>query len=165
MAKMLMGQIDHARDRIKQITAEKLGVRPETPERLDADALMAKVRSGALTLAPSQLKLALSNYIGKVPVEVVKSSGGNYNYRSSRQEGARYHVAEVVRDTLSECIADVILGYDSQRAVLEWKRDYDAYVIRKETLAAEATTVEDAIVLGDQAAALAALTAFAAFTP
>ena len=163
MAKMLMGQIDHARGRITTITKQKLGPAPKPPVIEEAKGTMAEIRQGKIVPTPAQLKLALSNYVNRVPIPIVDSEGGSWDYQTRTHSSRRYFVGEEVRDTLGACLTDVINGKRDTAAVAIWAAANEKYENDKARLTAEAVAVEDAIVLGDQAAALAALTAFAAF--
>jgi len=163
MAKMLMGQIDHARTRIAAIKVEKCGVKPKFPERPDSATVLKEIRAGDIVVKPTQLRQALENFINRTPVEVLQSHGGSYNYRIKDYEPKSYAITETVRGTLGECLVDVVTPATFHKDLETWKAEDAEYRRRRDLLNEEATSVEDAIVLGDNAAALAALQAFAAF--
>jgi len=159
-----MGQITHARERIVTITAEKLGPRPAPPEKLDHDEVMRSIRNGDTVVKPTQLRQALDNYVNRTPVDEITSSGGKYDYRTGKTSSKTYYLTQTVRSTLSQCLADVVAPPSYAADLQVWKKDQKEWERRRDLIKGEAVAVEDAIVLGDNAAALAALQAFVNFT-
>lgn len=141
MAKMMMGQIDHARARVRAIKAELLGKEPKPKETWDTNDLVNGLKDGTVKFTGAQLSKFAQEW-----VQAYSNSGSSYN-----------------KPTYERIVLDN--AFQKERAAD--KKRYDAenalYQSRKERVHAEATKVEDAIVLGDQHAALEALTAFAAF--
>lgn len=163
MAKMLMGQIDHARGRIKQITREKLGDGPTYPEVPTPDDFVTGLKEGTIRLTPSLVVKAISAWENQSPrleVTTPTSRWRNGNYEN---------VGGGKINTLNKGNLDDYLSYTFYRnvyesAVTKFDANFAEYTRRKSLIEGEAVAVEDAIVLGDNAAALLALQKFAAFT-
>ena len=141
MAKMMMGQIDHARARVREIKAKLLGEQPEPVKSYNTSALSAAIRSGEQTFTGAQLQKLAQEWASH-------TRKASYYNRPSFESIVLEHAFAKERAADKK-------RYDAERKVYDEK----AAVVN-----AEATKVEDAIVLGDQHAALAALTDFAAFT-
>ena len=143
MAKMMMGQIDHARARVRGIKANLIGKPPKKEKKYDVCDLVAGLRAGDIVFTGPQLQKFAQQW-----AEQYAASQSSYN---------RISFEDVVLDN----------AFAQERAA-EKKRYEAENLVYQNTLKRvndEATAVEDAIVLGDNAAALAALTAFAAFKP
>jgi len=143
MAKMMMGQIDHARARVRNIKTELVGKAPEQPKSFSTCDLVVGLRDGTVVFTGPQLQKFAQAWADQ--------------YHLSRSSYNRINFEQVVLDA----------AFAQERA--EDKKRYDAEKLVYDNLSRrvndEGTKVEDAIVLGDNAAALAALTAFAAFKP
>ena len=143
MPKMLMGQIDHARGRVRQITRELLGEAPKKPAALHVSDMVQALRTGELSFSGKQL------------LDMVNEWTEEYAMK---------------RSTYSSPSLEAVLlknAFIKSRAVEEekYQAELEKYRARQAKVNAEATKVEDAIVLGDQHAALAALQSFAKFKP
>jgi len=165
MSKMLMGQINHARERIGVIKQQKYGEKPAIPKQADSEEVLKKIRQGELVVGAAQLRAALSNFVNRTPVEVIESSGGCWDYRTRTTAPKKFFLKEVVRTTFEECLSDIVAPIEFAVNLDSWKTAQAAYEARVTAVDAEAVAVEDAIVLGDQQAALLALQAFAAYQP
>jgi hypothetical protein len=161
MAKMLMGQIDHARNRIRELRAEKIGKQPVFPKPKVYDDLIEDLRNDAVNLPNGQITLAFWNFIEGNTVDVVTTET-RYSYH-------RNNNTETLPDVKTESTADfraqlINFVYGAQRqadlnSYYEARAEWTALDAR---VGKEAKIVEDAIVLGDNAAALRALQIFAA---
>ena len=142
MAKMMMGQIDHARARVRNIKADLLGKSPENKKQYSVNDLVTGLRDGAVSFTGPQLRDFAQEWADQYSKEY-----SSYNRVS---------------------FEDVVLehAFATERAAEDkrWEAEITVFNDRKDKINAEATKVEDAIVLGDNAAALAALTSFAQFT-
>jgi hypothetical protein len=161
---MLMGQINHARNRIKVLTAEKLGNQPDWPEVPTEKDFRDGVREGNITITPALLKNAIEAWTTRAPrLEVCRaSSQWDYNSRTHVRKPARIETRNT--GDLPDYLAYVYFQKKYEAAVAVYEAELLEYNRRKALIDSEATEVEDAIVLGDNAAALAALQKFAAFT-
>jgi hypothetical protein len=141
MAKMLMGQIDHARARVRTIKAKLIGDRPKNKEEYDIECLVKALCKGEIAFTGPALQNILAQWTD------------DYTLNQSRYN--RLNLEEVV----------LTHAFLPERALEEtrYDREITEWNARSEKVNAEAVVVEDAIVLGDHASALAALTAFAAF--
>lgn len=141
MAKMMMGQIDHARNRVRAIKAELLGSSPKSEKKYDLDDLAKGLRDGTVKFTGPQLAAFNEEWVEKL-----------------FEERSRYN-----QPNLEDFLLNA--AFSTERAIekARWETENDIYQIRFKKVCDEATKVEDAIVLGDHAAALAALVAFAAF--
>jgi len=142
MAKMMMGQIDHARNRVRTIVSNLIGKRPESVKKYDTRDLVNGLRDGTVVFTGPQLQKFAQEWADQY------INGSSYNRTS-------FEAVVLENSFLQERAADT-KRYDAEKLV------HNNLVNR---VNAEATKVEDAIVLGDNAAALAALTAFATFKP
>ena len=142
MAKMMMGQIDHARGRVRNIKAELLGSSPEKQRTYSVRDLVVGLRSGDVKFSGPQLQKFAQEWANQYAREV-----SSYN-----------------KPSFENIVLDYAFGADRAKEKARYEAEYATYSARSKLVNAEATKVEDAIVLGDQHAALAALTDFAAFT-
>jgi len=143
MAKMLMGQIDHARARVRAIKQELIGKSPASLKTYSVSDLVEGLRDGTIVFTGPQLQKFAQEWANQYA-----RSQSSYNRTSFESVVLEYAFAQ-------ERAAD--------------KKRYEAENLVYQNLSKrvndEATKVEDAIVLGDNAAALAALQAFASFKP
>lgn len=141
MPKMMMGQIDHARARVRSIKAELLGSAPKNKKQYHITDLVAGLRDGTVVFTGPQLQKFAQEWADA--------------YTNDRSTYSRTNFEQIVLEhAFAQERAEDAKRYEAEKLV------YDARALR---VNAEATKVEDAIVLGDQQAALAALTAFANF--
>ena len=140
MAKMMMGQITHARERVAQIKRNLIGEAPDARISFDIEDIATSLEDGTLVFTGPQLQKVVSDW--------AIACRGKASYHCP-------NLQNILRDA----------AYPLERAAD--KNRYDAeqakYEARVKAANAEATKVEDAIVLGDNKAALDALIAFAAF--
>ena len=141
MAKMMMGQIDHARARVRSIKAELLGKEPKPKETWDTNDLVNGLKDGTVKFTGAQLSKFAQEW-----VQAYSKSGSSYN-----------------KPTYERIVLDNAFKQERAADKKRYDAEYVLYQSRRQRVLAEATKVEDAIVLGDQHAALEALTAFAAF--
>lgn len=165
MAKMLMGQIDHARDRIKELAKLKLTDAPKKPELVTASDVLSSIKKGETTVSATQLKKAFDNYVNGVPIQVVKSESGYYNHSKRRHEEGNSYVGDDTPSSVEEAIRNVIYEKQIKAGVAAYVAEKTIFDEKKAIIMAKATETEDLIVLGDQQAAQAALQAFADFQP
>lgn len=163
MSKMLMGQIDHARGRIKQITREKLGDGPTYPEVPTPADFTKGLKDGTIRLTNALVTNAIAAWEDQSPrLEVTASTSrwidGNY------QNVGGGKIKTLNSGDLDDYLAYMFYRNVYEAAVAKFDTDYAEFTRRKAIIEGEAVTVEDAIVLGDNAAALLALQRFAAFT-
>lgn len=143
MAKMMMGQIDHARARVRNIKGGLIGKAPDAPKSYRVQDLVEGLRDGTVVFTGPQLQKFAQEWADQYVKD--RSSYNRVNFESV-----------VLENAFAQDRAADQKRYDAEKLV------YDNLSRRVNE---EATKVEDAIVLGDNAAALAALTAFAAFKP
>lgn len=165
MAKMLMGQIDHARKRIQALSKLKMTEYPEMPEAPSESEMIKDIRDGKLTITPTQLRKAFNNFIEQVPSPRIERESGHYDYQLGRHvSGAAKTVDKLPSDT-EDALRDLLYNKEILAASKKFTDELRAYEERKRRIEDKATEVEDIIVLGDQLAAQQALADFAAFTP
>ena len=160
MAKMLMGQIDHARNRVKALKAEKLGGSPDAPKIKGSSNVLEGLRDGTITVTGPQLRKAFEAFVSKTVSRQVDEQSGNYqnNYTST------YRIIERAPSSVEAALATDVYFKENTAEVTRFEQETELYNLNKEALDLEASRVEDAIVLGDQHAALQALQDFAKFT-
>lgn len=161
MSKMLMGQINHARDRVKQLKAEKSGNSPRTPKFLDSTRFLEDLKKGAVTVTGPKLKEAFNAYISGIKLPCVESSS-KYNFEL-RAHVTTYELTEKSASSVEDALAAREYLKINEAEALRYNRERELYELRQEALTVKAQQVEDAIVLGDQQAALIALQEFATF--
>jgi len=161
MAKMLMGQIDHARNRLTAISKEKIGPSPTRPKQLDVDDLKKALRAGDITVSPAKMKAAFNSWVVGEEITTVNCST-NYHY-GGRSNTYTYTIVQEKPGSLEEYIAALFYDKPNAAEIKRYTKDTETFEARTAIVTVEATKVEDAIVLGDQQAALIALQAFAAF--
>jgi len=164
MAKMLMGQIDHARDRIKALTREKLGECPGYPSVPSEGNFKEGVENGTIKVSSLLVNDALDAWLGQDPRITIQQSSSRYNSSSCEYETVPATLVTKNSGDLGEYLSYTYFQEKYEAAVAIYKSEIIEYNRRATLIKAEAHAVEDAIVLGDNAAALAALQAFAAFT-
>lgn len=143
MAKMLMGQIDHARARVRQIKSDLIGKAPDAQESYSVSDLVEGLREGTVVFTGPQLQKFAQEWATQYARDRSTYNRTNFESIVLEKAFAQERAAEKVRFE-----AEDLVYQNLSRRVND-----------------EATKVEDAIVLGDNAAALAALQSFAAFTP
>lgn len=161
MSKMMMGQIDHARGRIKTLKAAKLGASPESPTILGGNDVISAIREGTITVSGPRLRQAFDAYVaGVVGPTVLKESG---NYRNDYND--TYKVGEGKPCSIQNALANIVYGDVNAAEIERFQSETAEYNRISAILDDKAAAVEDAIVLGDQHAALQALQEFMAFNP
>lgn len=159
MSKMMMGQIDHAKARVKELKLAKYGDKPRVPKLKGSSNVLLAIREGALHITAPQLRRAFDDYIDEVVAPGVEKTSGNYqnDFKTS------YAFVETAPCSIEAALASVI--YNKVNAVerARWEAETELYDTRQEAINIAATNCEDAIVLGDQHAALIALQEFANF--
>lgn len=144
MAKMMMGQIDHARSRLRQLAGEKIkGSSPSAPQKKTWDNVVEIIEndSSANPLTPAVIKGALKRFR-----DDRAENKGRYRYNATTLTN---FIAHELFDKEYQAAKEI---YDAEKA------EYD----RKAAIVEEARRkAEDVIVLGDQLAVLAALQEFA----
>jgi hypothetical protein len=147
MAKMMMGQIDHARQRVAELKKAKLGDQPKTPDLKGAGDILKALREGSVTVTGPQLRKAFDAYILHY----------SNNYTST------YSLKKSAPQSVEAALATVIYIKENTAEVSRFEQETELFNLNQEALNLKASEVEDAIVLGDQHAALAALNDFAAY--
>ncbi len=157
MAKMLMGQIDHARKRVEQLKKDKYGDVPKGPKLKAGSSVKREIRAGTLNVSGPQIKRAFDAYMAKTPLMCVDKHSGNYSndYKDS------YTLDSRAPTSTEDALASEIYLRVNQAEADRYADETKLYNLRQEAINIKATDVEDAIVLGDQAAALIALKEFA----
>lgn len=163
MAKMMMGQIDHARSRIREIKAEKLGDSVTDPDVPGKEQLRERILDGTLVVTPAQLRKAFNEFAEQIPSERVNSSS-RYSYSASRSV-KKYEVTTKAPDSVDQALVNVVYAGLIASEIERWTAESLEYDRLQAILNKRASIVEDAIVLGDNSAALLALQEFAAFDP
>ena len=136
-----MGQIDHARARVRTIKAELTGTAPKPEKKYQISDLVTGLRDGTVKFTGPQLAAFSKEWAEQYAKET--SSYNRTNFEA------------------------IVLAHSFKKQREAEKKRFEAenkvYQDRRAKVNAEATKVEDAIVLGDQHAALVALQEFAAF--
>lgn len=160
MAKMMMGQIDHARRRVAELKAKKLGGAPGAPEIKGGADVLEALRDGTITVTGPQLRKAFEAFVSKTGSRQVDEDSGNYqnNYTST------YRIIERAPSSVEAALATGVYFKENTAEVTRFEQETKLFRLNKEILDLEASRVEDAIVLGDQHAALQALQDFDAFS-
>lgn len=140
MPKMMMGQIEHARARVRAIRSALIKSAPEMPKQYTTSDLADGLRSGDIAFTGKQLQAFAQEWADEYS-KSLSYSRPNFETIVTQYIYADARAAEQAR----------------------YKIEKEAYDRRCAVVNAEATKVEDAIVLGDQHAALQALTEFANF--
>lgn len=161
MAKMMMGQIDHARKRVAELKAEKSGVAPTGPKALTGSTYKKAFKDGAIKTTPAKLKQAWDCYTSGILRPHVEKQE-LYCYGPTPNQ-ITYEIGEAATSSMEDALASFEYEKVNAAEVTRFNKEREIYQLRQEALELEASTVEDAIVLGDQHAALAALQNFAAF--
>ena len=159
MAKMMMGQIDHARNRVRALKQEKLGDAVKPPKYKNGKELLQAVRDSKAEVTPAQVKAAWIAYVDKVVSNNVEETPGSYR----NGYNATYKVRETAPTSVEEALSRIVFIKENTAELVRFEQETTLYKLKQEILDLEASAVEDAIVLGDQQAALAALKDFAAF--
>jgi len=143
MPKMMMGQIDHARARVRSIKATLIGKAPVNQKAYNTRDLVNGLRTGEVKFSGVQLQRFAQEWADQYSQETSSYSKPNFESIVLEYAFAKARTAEKTR-------------YDAEFA---------AYSRLRDIVNEKANAVEDAIVLGDQHAALIALQEFAAFNP
>jgi len=160
MSKMLMGQINHARDRVSQLKAEKLGPEPARAVYKGASTLKEELRSHTVKeLSAAVIKRGWEDYLAGKNLTLVTEISGKY----SNGYVSTYKLEKKAPSSVEDAIAAVLYLKVNTQTFDRWEQEKELFNLRQEALNLKAQTVEDAIVLGDQQAALHALNEFAAF--
>ena len=159
MAKMLMGQINHARQRVKELAAEKSGPTPESMSLSDAETLLKQLRNGTIAVTKAQICTAFDAFVNGTKVNAAKVETGSYRNNYETTHSLRERKATSVEDAL----ASVVFKKSNSKEAQRYASELELYRLRAEGVKIRAQAVEDAIVLGDQQAALIALREFAAW--
>ncbi len=163
MAKMMMGQIDHARKRIKEIKAEKRGAVPKRPVLLGGNDVLSAIRDGDISISAGRLRQAFDAFLDRVVApNLIKQSG---RYRDGVYQDDTYSITDTAPKSIEDALAAIVYSVENNAEIARWEVETDEYLRITEILDARSAVVEDAIVLGDQHAALQALQEFAAFKP
>jgi len=159
MAKMMMGQIDHARQRVAELKSKKLGTAPKQPQLKGAKDVLKDLRNGSVTVSGPQLRKAFDAYINEEVAKQLQEIHGNY----SNGYTSTYRLAAKAPESVEAALAAVVYIKDNTAEVSRYEQEKELYDLNQAALNLKAAEVEDAIVLGDQHAALAALNDFAAY--
>jgi len=159
MSKMMMGQIDHAKNRVAELKKEKYGDSVKRVNIKDGENLLKELRNGEWQVTGTAIKQAFDNFVNELPGPTVNKKTGNYqnNYE------AYYTIVNVPATSVEDALATIVYRVQNLTEITRWEDETELYNTRKEAIDIKATQVEDAIVLGDQHAALLALQDFAAF--
>ena len=141
MAKMMMGQIDHARSRVRNIKNELLGKAPDRQKEYNTRDLVKGLRDGTVSFTGAQLQRFASEW-----AESYVNSESSYNQPS-----------------FESIVLEKAFSTARSQEKKRFTKETDVYKAKLNLINDKAVAVEDAIVLGDNAAALAALQDFAAF--
>lgn len=158
MAKMLMGQIDHARNRLRELVAAKNGEAPKRPSLVTPANVVEQLKAGELTVKAPLLKRAFDAWVNQEALVVAVVESGNYrnNYQDVNELKTK------IPSSLEEALCALIFTDENKQRSDEYCEEKKAYDERVRRIVAESKAVEDAIVLGDHHAALQALQDFAA---
>lgn len=158
MAKMLMGQIDHARNRLRELVAAKNGECPTRPTLVTPADVVKQLKKGELAVNAPLLKRAFDAWIAGEALEVAVVESGNYrnNYQDINELKTK------IPSSLEEALCALIYTPENAERCRVYQEAKEAHDKRVNRIVAESKAVEDAIVLGDHHAALQALQDFAA---
>ena len=141
MEKMMMGQIDHARKRVRAIKTELLGEAPAQKKSYDTRDMVNGLRSGEVKFTGAELLKFAQEWVSEYDKDLNRYSRPNFE----------------------SIVLEHAFGAERAADKARFDAENEVYQDRCARVNAEATKVEDAIVLGDQHAALVALQEFAAF--
>lgn len=161
MSKMLMGQINHARDRVKQLKREKAGQAPDVPKFFGSVKFLRDLKKGEIKVTGPKLVAAFEAYVTGIKLPCVESSS-RYNYETGSHVKT-YTLEEKAATSVEAALAAHEYQSVNAEEASRFNQATELYELRQEALNLKAQQVEDAIVLGDQQAALMALQEFAAF--
>jgi len=159
MPKMMMGQIEHARKRVKELQNQKYGPAPEQPKLKTGSDLVNAVQEGKLRVSGSQLKRGFEIYVSRDSIAVVQEINHGY----SRNWEKSLKLANSPAESVEDALASIIFAGENAAEVDRYQQEKELYETRKQAIDLKATEVEDAIVLGDQQRALDALNDFSSF--
>jgi hypothetical protein len=159
MAKMMMGQIDHAKQRVAALKQEKYGDKPKSMTIKNGVTLLKEIRDGKISLSASAIKVGFDNFVNGVATTTVEVENGCYRNDYTKT----FKKVQTPPSTVESALARTLYVKENKAEILRYEQETELYNLRQEAIDIKATTVEDAIVLGDQHAALLALQDFAAF--
>lgn len=161
MSKMMMGQIDHAKKRVQEIKNEKRGKAPKKPSIRGGSDVLKAIRDGDVSVSAGRLREAFDAFLDRVVAATVVSIKGTYqnDYTDT------YKISEVVPTSVENALANIVYAKENGAEIARFEAETAEYKRISEILNDRSAVVEDAIVLGDQHAALQALQEFAAFNP
>ena len=137
MAKMNYKQIEHCQKRLSTITASKIGQRPVKPEPPSEEDFVQSILSGERTISNALLKRACEKW----------------------QDKKSYHY------DLQNALIELTFAEESKKELAAYEKQRKIYDALRDRVRAERDSIEDEIVLGDQAAAMALLRAFETWQP
>lgn len=159
MSKMMMGQIDHAKKRVAELKLEKYGSRPVSPTIKRGKTLLKELLDNNRTVTNSLIVSAFDDYLeGAVSLELKEHTTG---YGDTRK--TTYERVQKIAGSVEDALAAIIYAKENAAEIARFESETELYKTRQEAINIAATDCEDAIVLGDQHAALIALQDFAAF--
>lgn len=141
MAKLLMGQINHATGRVNELARQKYGDRPRKPPALGWKDVQERLLDGENLLSPTVIQAAL------VKLRAAKKKSNFYSTPDFR-----------------DCVAEVLYEKENARALEKYETENEIYQTRVKAVAKEEARVKDIIVLGDSERILRAIEEFAKFT-
>ena len=159
MSKMMMGQIDHAKARVKELKLAKYGDKPLPPKLKGSSDVILAIRENDISITAPTLRRAFDAYVDEEVSPGVKKESGSYK----NDFKTRYTLAEKAPSSIEAALASIIYEKVNAAECARWEAETELYDTRQEAINIAATNCEDAIVLGDQHAALVALQEFANF--
>lgn len=156
-----MGQIDHARRRVAELKAAKLGFPPDRPKIKGGSTILKEIRKDGRTISNAQINKAYFNYIGRVISPNGEVDGTTSGYGEGRK--TTYKLVDVIPSSFENALATLVYAVENTAEVKRWEMEKELFDLRAEAVNIKASEVEDSIVLGNQAEALKALNDFAAF--
>lgn len=141
MAKLLMGQINHATARVNELAREKLGNRPQKPIEAGWSEVQDRLLEGENLLSPTVIQAAL------------------VKLREANKKSSYYSAPD-----FRNCVAEVLYEKENARALEKFQTENEIYQTRVRAVKAEEARVKDIIVLGDSERILRAIEEFAKFT-
>ncbi len=161
MSKMMMGQIDHAKKRVQEIKNEKRGKAPKSPEILGGSDVLSAIREGDISISAGRLRQAFDAFLDRVVAPTVLKKSGSY----ANDYTDTYTISDCIPGSVEDALANIVYAAENGEEITRYEEESAEYKRLSEILDDRAAIVEDAIVLGDQHAALLALQEFGAFNP
>jgi hypothetical protein len=133
-------QIEHAMERVAQISRKKLGMSPDRPSKKTFSDLLKDVADNKITVTKRIIDAAFERY---------------HTVNTNRSS---YHTID-----FDQVLVDVV--YEKQQAAgkAAWEKEQAKYDTRNKKLSRKVREVEDNIMLGDSQEALALLESLANF--